>query len=166
MSLKNEIQKLIENEQQKLEKNHRERQEAYAQEEKSFQRLRVLLEELVASIDSDHFESYILDYRAVLKIGRLQDDYFEVKQSWEISAKIDKGLESDETEHLPNTQRSFCVKETHHGRFPDYHDSDQYHSFSAEQETMEYIIKRISEQLAYYRHLDKLAGNGESNLEQ
>lgn len=157
MSLKDEIEKLIQQEQQKIEERDQGHMEYHERQRQRFRSLRSLLEELVSSVDSKHIESRIFDDHATLEVGEKKDDYFSAETRWEIEPNFDVSFQAENSESLFYEQPGFRVEETNYYEFPEYHVSEHKHVFNTEQETAEYIIKKIAEKMAHYRHLDKSA---------
>ena len=156
MSLKDEIEKLLQQEQQRIEERDQRHVEYHERQRQRFQPLRILLEELVVSVDSKHIESRIFDDHATLEIGKKKEDCFSAETRWEIEPNFDVRFHSEKSENLFYEQPGFRVEETNYFELPEYDVSEHEHVFNTEQETAEYIIKKIVEKMPHYRHLDKL----------
>lgn len=163
MSLKDEIEKLIQKEQQKIEERDQKHVEYHERQRQRFHSLRFLLEELVASLDSQHIKSCIYDDRAILEVGKQKADYFTAETRWEIEPNFDVIFQAEKDESLFHEQPGFRVEETNYYEFPEYGVSEHNYVFNTEQETAEYIIKKIAEKMAQYRHLEKLAKKHANN---
>ncbi len=157
MSLKDEIEKLIQQEQRKIEERDQRDAEYHERQRQRFQPLRAFLEELVASVDTNHIKSRIFDGYATLDVGRKKKDDFLLEITWEIKPNFGFTSSAEKGESLFYEQPGFHVEETHYFDAPEYHVSESTHIFDTEQETAEYIIKKIAEQMAHYRHGDELA---------
>jgi hypothetical protein len=157
VSLKDEIEKLIQQEQQKIEERDQKHMKYHERQRQRFRSLRSLLEELVSSMDSKHIESHIFDDHATIEIGKKKADYFSAETRWEIEPNFDVSFQAEKGESLFCEQPGFRMEETNYCEFPEYDVSEQKHVFNTEQETAEYIIKKIAEKMAHYSHLDKLA---------
>ncbi len=157
VSLKDEIEKLIQQEQRKIEERDQRHAEHHERQRQRFQPLRALLEELVASVDSNHIESRIFDDHATIEVGKKKKDYFSAETTWEIEPNYGVTLSAEKGESLFYEQLGFHVEETSYFDAPESHVSERTHIFDTEQETAEYIIKHIAEKMAHYRYLDELA---------
>lgn len=120
ISLKDEIEKLIQQEQQKIKERDQKHMEYHERQRQRFQPLRALLEELVASVDSKHIESHIFDDHATLEIGEKKDDYFSAETRWEIEPNFDIRFRAEKSESLFNEQPGFRVEETNYYDAPEY----------------------------------------------
>jgi hypothetical protein len=163
VSLKDEIEKLIKQEEQKIEERDQRHLKYDERQRQNFQRLRALLEELVTSVDSKNINSNIFGNRAKLKIGKMKDGYFSAEIEWEIQPNFDISFQAEKGESLFYEKPGFRVEETIYFNFPEYDVSESKHIFNTEQETAEYIIKKIAEKIAHYRHLDKLVAERANN---
>lgn len=154
MSLKDEIEKLIQQEQQKIEEFGQRLSEFSGRQRLRFQSFRTLLEEIVASVDTKHIEARISDERATLQVGKRKDGHFFTEIRWEIEPN-NNGLLCE--------QPGYSVEETHYYEFPEYDVLEHKLVFNNEQETADHIVKKIAEKMAHYRHLDKLRAQSANN---
>lgn len=141
MSLKDEIEKLIQQEQQKIEESDQRNVEFRERQRQRFQSLRTLFKELVASVDSKHIESHIFDSYATLEVGERKGDHFSAETRWEVQPNFNFGFGRVEYE-----KSGFRMEETNYYHAPelDHSESKHEHIFDTEREIAEYIIKQIA----------------------
>ena len=158
MSLKDEIEKLIQAEQQKLDIQGQEDKERLRRAEKRFRPLAALLKEVASSVEKEFLETIILAGNAIVKVGKRENELFYDSIAWEVypepavfGHQVNGGLGWILKEE--NGKASFIVNETTY-----YLEGMNQKSFTfeTEQEVIEYFIKKISKEVAHQRRLKKL----------
>jgi hypothetical protein len=165
MSLKDEIEKLIQSEQRKIDQRDQKHAEYHERHQQRFTPLRSLIEELVAAVDSNHIESRIFDDHATLGVGRKKNEYFSSETQWEIQPDYDVSFGVEKGQSLFQEKPGFRVEETNYYDAPEYDVIERTHRFATEQETAEYLIKQIAEKMAHYRHLAELVARHNKSVE-
>lgn len=145
MGLKIEIEKLIQAEREKI--AHRDKQQAdYHQRQRDrFVPLRAILNEIAESIDPKYLESKIGDDSARFEMKR--DAHWSIQPNYDIRF----GADSDESRFYE--MPGFKVEETVYYINDVAEDSK---TFTNENEVAEYLIKKITEKVAHYRHMEEL----------
>jgi len=158
MSLKDEIEKLIQAEQQKLDIQGQEDKERLRRAEKRFRPLAVLLKEVASSVEKEFLETIILAGNAIVKVGKRENELFYDSIAWEVypEPEVFGHQENGELGWIlkeENGKASFIVNETTY-----YLEGMNQKSFTfeTEQEVIEYFIKKISKEVAHQRRLKKL----------
>ena len=157
MSLKDEIEKLIQSGQRKIEQRDQKHAEYHERQQQRFSPLRSLIQKLVVAVDSNHIESRIFDDHATLEVGRKKNAYFSSETRWEIQPDYDISFGAEKGESLFQEKPGFRVEETNYYDAPEYDVIERTLRFNTEQETAEYLIKQIAEKMAHFRHLADLA---------
>jgi hypothetical protein len=147
VSLKDEIEKLIQAERQKLESRDRQRTEYHERQRQRFQPLKTLLTEVAASVEAEFIEPRISDDSAVIEIGRKKEGPLFTDIRWRIEPDFEVGS-------VFKPKDGFRVEETAYYRYPESDVSERTHRFEAERHVAEYLIAKIAEKVAFYRHLD------------
>jgi len=156
ISLKEEIEKLIQSEQQKTEERDQKHADHRDRQRNRFRPLRTLLEELVAAVEPNYIKSHILNDRVTIEIGRKEGDYFSADKRWEIQPDYGVRLTAEKGDSLVYEKPGFRVEERNYYHTPEFDVSEYTHTFETEQETAQYVIKQIAEQVAHYRYLESL----------
>lgn len=154
MSLKDEIEKLISAEQSKLEDRDKKHADYHQRQRDRFASLRVILEEISASIDSKYFESRINDDSATITLGRDEKSHRSTDIDWRIEPNYAIRSQAEAWESLFYEEPGFRVEETVY-YIEDM--SEDTKNFPDEQAVSEYLLKKIAEQVAHYRNLESLA---------
>jgi len=145
MSLKDEIEKLIQAEQEKIKSRDKQHADYQQRQRDRFVAMRAILKEITESIEPKYIESRIGDDSARIKIGR--DAYWNIQPNYDIRF----GAASEES--LFYEKPGFKVEEKM------YYVNDMFEdikTLSDENEVAEYLIKEITEKVAHYRHLEAL----------
>ena len=158
MSLKDEIEKLIQAEQQKLDIQGQKDKERLRRAEKRFRPLAALLKEVANSVEKEFLETIILAGNAIVKVGKRENELFYDSIVWEVYPEpaVFGYQENGELGWIlkeGNGKVSFIVNETTY-----YFEGMNQKSFTfeTEQEVIEYFIKKISKEVAHQRRLKKL----------
>ena len=154
MNSKDEIEKLINVEQAKLEDLETKHVDYRQRQRDRFAPLRIILEEISASIDSKYLESRIDDYSAKITLGRIEKSYRSTDTSWRIEPNHGTNFQPKAGEILFYEEPGFIVEE-YNSHIDD--SSEKTEILLDEQAVSEYLIKKITEQVAQYRHLKSLA---------
>jgi len=154
MSLKDEIEKLIQAEHEKIETRDKKHDDYHQRQRDRFVSLRAILKEITESIDPKYLESRIGNDSARIEIGRKEKSYRSTDAYWNIEPNYDVSFGAAADESLFYEKPGFKVEETVY-----YIDdmSEDNMTFSDENEVAEYLIKKITEKVAHYRHLEALA---------
>src|ERR1039458_5864234 len=152
MSLKEEIDKLIEAERKGLEVadqralEHRERQRQH------FAPLAALLAEIKASVEPKYLDAVVYEDRAIVKVGRPFHGLFEVALRWEIAPyNFGAPLERCVSHERPG----FCVEETRWYNF-EHAVFESQHVFADAAAVAEYLIAEIAKEVALYEHQEAI----------
>ncbi len=157
MSLKDEIEKLIRAEQANLE-NRDNKHAAYHQRQRDrFASLRVVLEEISASIDSRYLKSRIDDYSATIELGRTEGSTWSTDTHWKIQPDCEFDMWAKAGESLIHEKPGFKLEEMVYHGSPDYGVSEKSQNLPNEQAISQYLIKKITDKVAHYRHMESLA---------
>ena len=78
---------------------------------------------------------------------------FEIEPNY----RIELAHRVKEDESLFYEESGIRVKEECIYRYPDFEISEKEHVFKTESETMDYLVKRIAEKIASYRHLNSIS---------
>ncbi len=153
MSLKDEIEKLIQDEQRKIRDRDRETKKYYSKLRECFAPLRKLLEQLVVSIEKPYIKSRIDDQKATLEVGREENGRFLADVRWE----IEPHYSTDTADHEESLSQPvvFSIGETHYFRMED-EVLENAERFDTDHAVVEYLMRCIAEKIAHYRHLQSL----------
>jgi len=157
MSLKDEIEKLIRAEQTNLENRDHKHADYHQRQRDRFASLRVVLEEISASIDSGYLKSRIGDNSATIELGRTEDSSWSTDICWRIEPNYDVRFGAKAGESLFHEKPGFKLEETEYYRFPEYDISEKTQDLPDEQAISQYLIKKITDKVAHYRHMESLA---------
>src|SRR5262245_7583633 len=145
MSLKEEIDKLIQSERAKLENRDKERAEIDEQTRLRFQPLKVLLREIVESFDSKYIKAHFGDMVASIAIDNT---------TWNISPSRQFNF----GKNVYQLKDGFEIKETSHYDFSGFEEAEtieQTKMFPNEQDVATYLTVEIAKEVAYHQHLNK-----------
>jgi hypothetical protein len=146
MSLKDEIEKLVAAERKKLEDKDQADADFNTRKRLRFEPLRALLTDLSNSIESIYLKVNLFTDSASVELGQLTDGIKGKDTRWRIYPNWS----------FPGTEKespTFTIEETEYYWFPEYHDKERRLDFSLESEVLEYLVKKITEKVAFYRHL-------------
>ena len=154
MILKDEIERLIRAEQEKLDKSDQKTKEHSERQKQRFIPMRAIIEEISKSIEPEYIRVSISDSHAMIEVGRKKArDNFEDEIRWEIQPNYQTQV-SSESGVMYLEQPGFRVEE----RLIQYEPEilEHTYTFKDEQLTAEYLLKKIAEKVARYRHLEAL----------
>lgn len=155
MSLKDEIEKLIQNEQEKMKSRDKQHADYHQRQRERFIPMQAILKEIAESIETNYLESRIGDDSARIEIGRKDKAYRSTDAYWRIEPnyEIRGGAASEES--LFYEKPGFKVEETPY--YINTNDMSEGNKiFSDENEVAEYLIKQITKKVAHYRHCESL----------
>ena len=159
MSLKDEIEKLINAERSKLEERDKKDAEYNQRQRQRFASLRVILQEISASVDPKYLESRVDDYSAKIELGRIEKSTRSTETRWEIEPNYTYNFarhHSEAAESFYSEEPGFKVEETEYSHCPEFDTSEDTKTFQDEQAVSEYLIKKITEKVAHYMYLESL----------
>ncbi|MCE7913081.1 MAG: hypothetical protein DYH15_00070 [Nitrosomonas sp. PRO4] len=157
MSLKDEIEKLIKAEQSKLENRDEKHAQYYERQQKRFAPLRAVLEEICASVDFEYLESRFSNDSATLELGRMEGSSRSTDSRWEIEPNYGVRFHAEAGDSLFYEEPGFKVEETEYYRYPEFDMAEDTKTFEDERAVSEFLVRKIVEKVAHYRHLESLA---------
>lgn len=169
MSLKEEIEKLIQMEQRKLATSERKENDFRARQQQRFAPLRKVLDELLISVESRYLRGRISDQSATIEVGKTLSGSFETDIRWEIEPNFGTSLSAKKQEGRFREEAGFRVEETEYFHslelfHPESADpSEQTHIFATESQVGEYLAKKVAKKVAFYRRLDSLANRAKQS---
>lgn len=149
MSMKDEIDKIIQIERQKLDAKDSADREFYQRQLQRFTQLRAVIEELINSVESRFVQADLRNGSSTLKVGHTEPSGFIVDVLWEIWPNYQL---SDHAE-LPG----FIVEETTYYYMPKYDERESRRTFPSEHEVVEYVTATIAKNIAYRQHLEDMS---------
>jgi hypothetical protein len=157
MSLKDEIEKLIQAERSKLEqkdvatKNYREKHLL------RFQAMRRTLDEIVQSIAPEYLESELDESDARITIGlrNATSGDFKEEISWHIEPNFRFGKRDEPSEGWLIEEPGFQVEETETHEPPGAELIENSHTFNNEAQVAQHIVPIIAKHVALHEHLKK-----------
>ncbi len=151
MSLKDEIDKLIQAERKKLKVKDQADEEHHERQRRRFTTMHAVLREIAESIDTQYLEARLDDSRATIKVGKkTRETYWETDIRWLIEPNWGLGGEIGTFEVRPG----FRVEETEYFKYPEREILEETRTFKSESEVAEYLLPKIAEKVAFYRHLE------------
>ena len=153
MSLKDEIEKRIQAEQEKLDVEDQRDKDFHERQSKRFKPLAILLKEVVNSVEKEFLDSEIIEYKAWVSVGIRGDEGFEVRTHWEVEQNFGSHTTHREDGILFYEEPGFRVEET---VWLKWDVQENKLTFDTEQELIEYLVKKISKEVASQRHLKEL----------
>ena len=157
MSLKDEIEKLIRAEQANLQNRDNKHADYHQRQRERFASLRIVLEEISTSIDSRYLKSSIDNYSATIELGRTEGSTWSTDTRWKIEPNYDVRLFAKAGESLIHEKTGFKLEETEYYGLPEYDMSEKTQDLPDEQAISQYLIKKITDKVAHYRHMESLA---------
>ena len=157
MSIKDEIEKLISAEQTKLENRDKKHAKYHERQRLRFKPLRVVLEKIAASVDSKYLELIFNSDSATLELGRIEGSSRSTDTRWRIEPNCDVNFRAEAGESLFYEEPGIKVGETEYYRYSDGDAPQDTKIFKNEQALSEYLVKKISERVAHYRHSESIA---------
>lgn len=156
MTLKDEIEKLVQAEQAKLESQDRKDADYRDRQRKRFVPLRALLEELGRAIDERYLRASIGEDSATLEVGRVEKTHLSGDVRWRIEPNFEIDIFAEKGESNFKEARGFRVEEEMHLSLPESHIAESMLTFESEQDVSEYLATKIAEKIGHYRHLESL----------
>lgn len=155
MSLKDEIDKIIRSEREKLESRDQKHKEHWKRQGERFRAMRALLEEVVSAVDQRHVKASFSDSDATIEIGnkRADGDYFEVDVRWKVQPNFSVKLIPQPGEGVLEVESGFRIEESITCRQPEFDYSEKTLTFDTESEAVQYIIKKMADNIALYQHI-------------
>jgi len=157
MSLKDEIEKLINAEQSKFRDRDRKHAAHHERMRERFASLRVILEEITVSVDSKYLGSRFHDDSALFELGRIEGSSRSTDTRWKIEANYGIRSDADVAEGIYSDEPGFKVEETEYYNYPKYGLSQSTRVFENDRTLSEYLIRKIAEKVAHYRYLESLS---------
>lgn len=154
MSLKDEIEKLISAEQSKLENRDEKHSRFHERQRQRFAPLRAVLEEICASVDSKYLESRIGDDSIILELGRIEGSSRSTDVRWRIEPNYGVRFPAEAGDSLFFEEPGFRVEETKYYRYAEFDMVENTKAFEDEQAVSQYLVRKIAEQVAHYRHIE------------
>lgn len=153
MSLKDEIEKIIQAERKKLEIRDQKSNEFRQRQKELFKPMVALLNEMKESFEQKYLEVKIYDDRARIKSGYLKGGLFNCQNQWTVQPNFRISVPIQIDEPLCD-EPGFKVEEINRESFgiPAF---EQTLTFETETDTIEYLIKEIARDVAENRHLEK-----------
>jgi len=155
MSLKDEIEKIIQSERKKLESRDQKHKEHWERQRERFRPMRALLEKVVNAVDQEHVEVRFSEDDAIIEVGtkRLEDGCFEEDVRWKVQPNFVVKLFPSSGEGFLEEESGFRVEEAITCRQPEIDYREKALIFGTESEAVQYIIKKMAEQIAHYQHI-------------
>ena len=145
MSLKDEIEKLIQAERNRLAALDEKRTESKEHQRQRFQVLRALLEEVAEAMDTEYLDIMFIDKIAYIRVGigaKAEGD-----ADWQIEPNY-KGDWEDGIYPLPGFRVLYS------GNL--YREKELI--FQTEEEVIQYILPKITKTVVYFEHLEERTG--------
>lgn len=153
MSLKDEIERIISAERKKLEVKDKDHADHHERQCQRFQSMRVLLQEIVASVQPDYLQAQINEWSATLELGdkkRGRHAYPHIR--WKIEPYQELALSNDDTPFFEE-KPGFRVEEMrNHFYLPEPEIEENTYVFATETETAQYLVTEIAKEVAQHRH--------------
>ena len=158
MSLKEEIEKIIQLEQQKQELRDQKRAMLHERQRERFRLMRVLLVEIVASVEPAYVRARIAKDSAKIEVGEKVGDRFHKDITWKIEPIVAGRSSVKKEETLSDQEPGFLIEEMDYYTNPEYPSSNSQ-TLTAEQEVAKYLVKKMAERIAFHRRLRSKRGN-------
>jgi hypothetical protein len=160
MSLKDELEKIIQAELGKRENEDRREKDSLEQHHKRFQPMRALLEELAQSVEPCYLKVDIYEGLAKLELREPNRMNWDIR--WHVAPNHNyvPGIVIPKPGIRVEEQRNYWI-------LPDPDISEKLHIFANEQEAMTYLVTEIAKKVASYRYsassANKRRNKNESN---
>jgi len=152
MSLKNEIEKIIQAERKKLKIQDEKSNEFFQRKKERFKPMTVLLKEVADSFENEYLEIEIYDDSARIEVGKRKDEVFDHRITWTVEPNSGCSLTHQEDGTLFYDEPGFKMEEN---LWLTDDVIEKNLTFETEQETVEYLIKEIAKIVAQQRHWKK-----------
>ena len=151
MGLKDEIEKLIATERAKIGERESKDDEYSERQCARFANLRVILNEIAASVNSRYLSSRIGDQSADLKLGTMRGTSRDVDIHWHIepNSSLRTPIDPDGTPFVEKP--GFKVETTHYFHQPIPDELESTKVFEDEQSVSEHLVKEIAKRVAQYQ---------------
>jgi hypothetical protein len=147
MSLKDEIEKMIQAEQAKLEIRDQKERDYHETQRDRFAPLKEVLREITNAIDRKYTDLSISDDRATISLGYRSNDLH-----WVIGPDFDVRFGAASDEGLFESRPGFRLEETIYHYGGDFSESTK--NFDCQQSLVEYLVTNLVERTAQFRHLN------------
>lgn len=163
MALKDEIERIIAARREQLETGDRQTRDFYKRQEERFQPLRAVLAELIESVEPAYLKANLWPGAASIEVGRAREKkYFQWDMRWKIEPESSFSFSKEQGGSAQREEPGFRVEEMEDYRnLPDPEISEKTLSFPDEQAVAEYLLAKIAEKVAFYRHLDEMRRRSE-----
>jgi hypothetical protein len=155
MTLKDEIERIIQAEQKKLDDKDQKQSNYYRIQCERFQPLRKVLEQILESVEKSYLRPQLTDSTATLEVGRVEGGHFLRDVRWEIEPNYKWGV-NEELGALRG-EPGFRIEETSYCYLPEYSENERSFTLASEQDVAGHLVNTIAKQIAWYRHLETLA---------
>jgi len=146
MTLKDEIEKIISAERRKLESGDQHNRKHVDRQLERFRPMRALLEELVKSIEPQYISALISEDGALIDVGeQAGSEHFDYDTHWDIHMKGRLEMKPAGA-FLLHEEPGISVEETNHTGH------QETMTFRTEKEAAAYLVQKIAEKVALYRH--------------
>lgn len=157
MSLKDEIDKLIQAEREHLEQRDAKDYEFDELQKARFLPLRAVLEEVIKAVDPAYLRVELKDHQATIEVGKHWDNCFEVDIRWCIEPMSTPRLEAEAGEALFEAQPGFSIEEVETFQLPEFNQFEHTYTFETEGEVVQHILKKMTENIAHYQQIEESA---------
>lgn len=155
MSLRDEIQKLIDAEQAKLRGVDQANSTVLRGRVGRFRALRAVLEDIVASVEPQFLQAQLSAESATLSIGRTEESRFQTKREFRIEPSVSVDFNGPSKPTLQE-ETGFTVEETEYIEYPHSDLAEEEHHFATEKEVASFLIEAIAKEIAEAKHLEEL----------
>jgi hypothetical protein len=152
MGLQEEIKNLVSQERVRLEARDVKHKQYYSEQEQRFAVMKRLLYDIVNAFSAEYIQETISVDSATVAVGwnSPENGSFETKILWKIKPQSRFRAEAGPGEALLEGVPGFTIDET---SFRAYEVSESKKCFANEEETANYLIHEISEQVAAFEHI-------------
>ena len=152
MSLRDEIEKIIQLEQQKQDLREQKRAMLHERQRERFRLMRVLLVEILASVEPAYVQARIAKDSAKIEVGEKVGDRFHKDITWKIGPVVAGRSSAKKEEPFPDGEPGFLIEEVDYYTNPEYPTSSG-RTLTSEREVAKYLVKRMAERIAFHRRL-------------
>jgi hypothetical protein len=153
VSLKDQLEQIIAAERRKLEAFDNALSDYHTRQHHRFEPMRVVLREIVASVDAAYLKADFSEGSATLELGKdqksrqIREDViiWLIQPNYEITPR-------DENPCSLHEQPGIRIEETQHWTLPDRGSSEHTRVFATEAQAAEYLVREIAKKVAWYRH--------------
>ena len=163
MSLRDEIEKLINAERKNLEARDAEHSEYHKRQCDRFASLHRVIEELASSIEPEYLNVRIDDDNATIQVGQRKDSLLHAQLQIKVEPNFEISSGALHGKGLFREASGFRITETHFWEFPQYDVSEQEKVLTSEHDVAEYLIRSVANMVAQYRYLASLRTKRDEN---